>query len=40
MIDVLELMDRGIMPGMPGTGFFNSLPGRFGRDMLGRGEYF
>jgi hypothetical protein len=27
----------GVMPGMPGTGFYNSLPGRFGRDMLGRG---
>ena len=28
----------GVMPGMPGMGFYNSLPGRFGRDMLGRGE--
>lgn len=23
---------------MPGMGHINSLPGRFGRDMLGRGE--
>ena len=28
----------GVMPGAPGMGFYNSLPGRFGRDMLGRGE--
>ena len=28
----------GVIPGQPGMGFFNSLPGRFGRDMLGRGE--
>lgn len=27
----------GVTPGMPGTGWYNSLPGRFGRDMLGRG---
>ncbi|RSH90301.1 hypothetical protein EHS25_001635 [Saitozyma podzolica] len=26
----------GVTPGMPGTGWYNSLPGRFGRDMLGR----
>jgi hypothetical protein len=25
---------------MPGMGHINSLPGRFGRDMLGRGEPF
>lgn len=30
-------MNPGVMPGMPGQGFFNALPGRFGRDMLGRG---
>ena len=29
----------GVMPGMPGMGFYNSLPGRFGRDMLGRGGF-
>jgi hypothetical protein len=28
----------GVVPGMPGMGFYNSLPGRFGRDMLGRGQ--
>ncbi len=28
----------GVMPGVPGMGWFNSMPGRFGRDMLGRGE--
>ena len=28
----------GVMPGVPGMGWYNSLPGRFGRDMLGRGE--
>jgi hypothetical protein len=28
----------GVTPGMPGTGWYNSLPGRFGRDMLGQGE--
>lgn len=27
----------GVMPGVPGMGWYNSLPGRFGRDMLGRG---
>jgi len=27
----------GVMPGVPGMGWFNSMPGRFGRDMLGRG---
>ncbi|WVR04437.1 hypothetical protein IAU60_001440 [Kwoniella sp. DSM 27419] len=26
----------GVMPGQPGMGYYNSLPGRFGRDMLGR----
>ncbi|WVQ84010.1 hypothetical protein IAT38_006155 [Cryptococcus sp. DSM 104549] len=26
----------GQVPGMPGMGYYNSLPGRFGRDMLGR----
>ena len=26
----------GVVPGMPGMGYYNSLPGRFGRDMLGR----
>ncbi|KAK1926418.1 hypothetical protein DB88DRAFT_164213 [Papiliotrema laurentii] len=26
----------GVMPGVPGMGWYNSLPGRFGRDMLGR----
>ena len=30
-------MNPGVMPGMPGQGFYNALPGRFGRDMLGRG---
>jgi hypothetical protein len=29
----------GVTPGMPGMGAYNSLPGRFGRDMLGRGEH-
>ena len=29
----------GVIPGMPGMGFYNSLPGRFGRDMLGRGGH-
>ena len=28
----------GVIPGQPGMGFLNSLPGRFGRDMLGRGK--
>jgi hypothetical protein len=28
----------GVMPGMPGMGMINAMPGRFGRDMLGRGE--
>ncbi|OCF59065.1 hypothetical protein L486_03564 [Kwoniella mangroviensis CBS 10435] len=27
----------GVVPGQPGMGLYNSLPGRFGRDMLGRG---
>ncbi|KAL7424408.1 hypothetical protein Q5752_000090 [Cryptotrichosporon argae] len=27
----------GVMPGVPGQGWYNSMPGRFGRDMLGRG---
>nr|XP_019047448.1 hypothetical protein I302_04061 [Kwoniella bestiolae CBS 10118]OCF26378.1 hypothetical protein I302_04061 [Kwoniella bestiolae CBS 10118] len=26
----------GVVPGQPGMGYYNSLPGRFGRDMLGR----
>ena len=30
----------GVMPGVPGMGWYNSLPGRFGRDMLGRGQVF
>lgn len=29
----------GVMPGVPGQGWYNSLPGRFGRDMLGRGTH-
>lgn len=28
----------GVVPGQVGTGWINSMPGRFGRDMLGRGE--
>lgn len=28
----------GVVPGMPGMGMFNSMPGRFGRDLLGRGQ--
>ncbi|RZM26683.1 MAG: hypothetical protein EOO88_16110 [Pedobacter sp.] len=28
----------GVMPGMPGQGMYNAMPGRFGRDMLGRGK--
>jgi len=30
-------MIPGVMPGMPGMGMYNAMPGRFGRDMLGRG---
>jgi hypothetical protein len=30
-------MTPGVMPGMPGMGMYNAMPGRFGRDMLGRG---
>ncbi|WWC59202.1 uncharacterized protein I303_101752 [Kwoniella dejecticola CBS 10117] len=26
----------GVVPGQPGMGYYNSMPGRFGRDMLGR----
>ncbi|WVQ97827.1 hypothetical protein IAU59_004942 [Kwoniella sp. CBS 9459] len=26
----------GVVPGQPGMGYMNSMPGRFGRDMLGR----
>jgi hypothetical protein len=33
-------MVPGVMPGMPGMGMINSMPGRFGRDMLGRGRCF
>ena len=33
------MLTPGVMPGMPGQGWYNSMPGRFGRDMLGRGEY-
>ena len=31
-------MVPGVVPGMPGMGMYNSMPGRFGRDMLGRGK--
>ena len=30
-------MTPGVVPGMPGMGMYNAMPGRFGRDMLGRG---
>ena len=30
-------MVPGVMPGMAGMGMYNAMPGRFGRDMLGRG---
>jgi len=30
-------MTPGVMPGMPGMGMYNAMPGRFGRDMLGIG---
>jgi hypothetical protein len=32
-------MNPGVMPGMPGQGMYNAMPGRFGRDMLGRGKW-
>jgi hypothetical protein len=32
-------MNPGVMPGIPGMGMYNAMPGRFGRDMLGRGMY-
>jgi len=31
-------MTPGVVPGMPGMGMYNAMPGRFGRDMLGRGK--
>jgi hypothetical protein len=31
-------MTPGVVPGVSGMGMYNAMPGRFGRDMLGRGE--